>query len=121
MFWGYFLSYQAVVYGEESNEMNVSLGNRQWEGEYHSLRILTGKKHPKMKRQCLQKKRIWTFGLLVYQINSFYKVQKLKQIFKKNKVITGKTPLFVIGPAILIALTLASDRSFELRMICFQS
>ena len=30
---------------------------------------------------------------------------KLKQIFQKNKAVTGKTPLFMIGP------TLASDRA----------
>ena len=36
-----------------------------------SLRILTGKKHPKIKLQRLQKIQIWTFGLLVHQINSF--------------------------------------------------
>ena len=35
------------------------------------LRMLTGKKHPKIKLQRLQKVRIWTFGSLVYQINSF--------------------------------------------------
>ena len=35
------------------------------------LRILTGKKHPKIKPQRLQKIRIWTFGSLVHQINSY--------------------------------------------------
>ena len=35
------------------------------------LRILTGKKHPKIKLQRLRKIRIWTFGSLVHQINSF--------------------------------------------------
>ena len=33
------------------------------------LRILTGKKHPKIKLQRVRK--IWTFGSLVHQINSF--------------------------------------------------
>ena len=32
------------------------------------LRILTGKKHPKIKLQHLRKIRIWTFGSLVDQI-----------------------------------------------------
>ena len=41
---------------------------------------------------------IWTFASLVHQINSFLEVPKLKQTFQKNKVVTGKTPLFVIGP-----------------------
>ena len=36
-----------------------------------TLRILTGKKHPKIKLQRLRKIRIWTFGSLLYQINSF--------------------------------------------------
>ena len=62
------------------------------------LRILTGKKHPKIKLQRLQKMQIWTFGSLVHQINFFQEVLKLEQIFQKNKVVTGKTPLFVIGP-----------------------
>ena len=35
------------------------------------LRILTGKKHPKIKLQRLQKIRISTFGSLVHQINPF--------------------------------------------------
>ena len=35
------------------------------------LRILIGKKHPKIKLQRLRKIRIWTFGSLVHQINSF--------------------------------------------------
>ena len=35
------------------------------------LRILTGKKHPKIKLQRLWKIRIWTFGLLVHWIKSF--------------------------------------------------
>ena len=28
---------------------------------------------------------------------SLYKVLKLKQFFRKSKVVTGKTPLFVVG------------------------
>ena len=63
-----------------------------------SLRILTGKKHPKIKLQRLGKKRIWTFGSLVHQINFFEEVLKLEKIFKKNKVVAGKTPFFAMGP-----------------------
>ena len=37
---------------------------------------------------------IWVVGTF----NSIKEVLKLKQIFQKNKVVTGKTPLFVIGP-----------------------
>ena len=61
------------------------------------LRILTGKKHPKIKLQYLGKLWIWTFGSLVHQINSFQEALKLKQIFQKNKAVTGKTSLFAIG------------------------
>ena len=64
---------------------------------FSSLRILTRKKHPKIKLQRLRKIRIWSFGSLVHQINFFKEVLKLKQIFQKHKVVTGKTPLFVIG------------------------
>ena len=35
------------------------------------LRVLTGKMHPEIKLQRLREIRIWTFGLLVNQINSF--------------------------------------------------
>ena len=56
-----------------------------------SLRILTGKKHPKIKLQRLRKIRILTFGSLVQQINSFHELPELEQIFQKNKVVTGKT------------------------------
>ena len=60
------------------------------------LRILTGKKLPKIKLQHLQKIQIWTLELLVHQINSFEEVLKLEQISQKGKVVTGKTALFVI-------------------------
>ena len=38
---------------------------------FEALRILTGKKHPKIKFRRLRKIRIRTFGSLVHQINSF--------------------------------------------------
>ena len=63
-----------------------------------NLRILAGKKHRQMKLQRLQKVQIWAFGLLVQQINSLLEVLQLKQNFLKNKVVTGKTTFFVIGP-----------------------
>ena len=50
-----------------------------------SLRILTGKKHPKIKLQReIRKIRILTFGSLVQQINSFHELLELEQIFQKN-------------------------------------
>ena len=63
-----------------------------------ALKILTGKEHPKIKLQPLRKIRIWTFGSLLNQINSIQEVLELEQIFQKNKAVTGKTPLFVVGP-----------------------
>ena len=62
-----------------------------------TLRILTGKKHLKIKLQRLRKIRIWTFWLLVNQINSFIRGSKTETNFPKNKAVTGKTSLFVIG------------------------
>ena len=35
------------------------------------LRILTGKKHSKIKLQLLRKIRVWTFGSLVHQLTLF--------------------------------------------------
>ena len=37
----------------------------------HFLRLLTGKKHPKIKLQLLRKIRILAFGSLAHQINTF--------------------------------------------------
>ena len=44
--------------------------------------------------------KVWilSFCGLVHQINSLCEVLKLKQIFRKNKIVTGKTQFFVIGP-----------------------
>ena len=84
-----------------------------WIASLIPLRKLTGKKHPQIKFQRFWKVWTWTFGWLVHQIISLYEVLKLKQNFRKTKVVTGETPLFVIGPScspILIVLTLASDR-----------
>ena len=68
------------------------------------LRILTGKKHPQIKLQRFRKLWISTLRWLVHQINCLYEVLKLKQNFRKNKGVTGKTPLFVIGSFILFIL-----------------
>ena len=78
--------------------------------ELTASRILTRKKYRQIKLHHLQKVQIWEFGLLIQQItltyNSFYENLKLK-----NKVVTGKTPFFVIGPFCChhFVLTLASD------------
>ena len=68
----------------------IELNNKE---PFH-LRMLTEKKHPKIKLQRLQKVRIWTFGSLVHQ---WYIFSTSGTDFPKNKVVTGKTPLFVIG------------------------
>ena len=57
------------------------------------LRILAGKNHPQIKFQ-----RLWAFGSLVHQNNSLWEVRKPEQNFQKERVVTGKTPLFMIGP-----------------------
>ena len=62
------------------------------------LRILTGKKHRQRKLQRMQKVRIWTFGYFMHQINLLLEVLKLKQNVQESKVVTGKTPFFLIGP-----------------------
>ena len=62
------------------------------------LRILTVKKHHQIKLKRLRKVWIWTFEWLVHQISDLYEVLKLKQIFRKNKLVTGKPPFSVIGP-----------------------
>ena len=55
------------------------------------FRILSGKKHPQIKLQRFPKQWIWTFGWLVYQINSICKILHLKQNFRKNKVTTAES------------------------------
>ena len=72
------------------------------------LRILTGKKHRQIKLQRFQKAWIWTFGWLVNQINSLvqlktFNFKSTQKVFnwnkiQKNKIVTGKTSFFVIGP-----------------------
>ena len=47
-------------------ENKTELSKHIWQ-----LRILKGKKHPKIELQRLQKIRIWTFKSLVHQINFF--------------------------------------------------
>ena len=49
------------------------------------LRILTGKKHPKIKLRRLRKIPILTIGSLIHQIDSLQEVLKLEQIFQKKK------------------------------------
>ena len=72
------------------------------------LRILTWKKHPKIKLQRLRKIQMLTFGSLVHQINSFQEVLKLEQIFQK-KLHSLWSVHFVV--AILFVLTLGTDRA----------
>ena len=60
-FFEYLKTSEICVFGNQVSSKNSRF----------SLRILTGKKHPKIKFQCLRKIRIWTFGSLVHQTNSF--------------------------------------------------
>ena len=55
--------------------------------------MLDLKESNQIQLQRLQKVRIW-----VQQINYITEVLKLKQKLQKNKVITGKTLFFVVGP-----------------------
>ena len=59
------------------------------------LRIPTGKNHHQIKLQRLQKVRIWAFGIASTLYKRFLNWNKIS---KKNKVVTCKTPFFVIGP-----------------------
>ena len=66
---------------------------------------------------------IW---VVVHQINSLEEVLKLKQNFQKNKVITGKTPFFVIGPfcthhSIFLNIDWLLIMQFCMEMIRFES
>ena len=54
--------------------------------------------------------RIWAFGSLVHQKSIRLKeVLKLKNIFRKRKVVTGKTHFFMIGPFCTSSFYLASN------------
>ena len=50
---------------------HAAITDRKFISKESVLRILTERKHPEIKLQRLRKVRIWTFGLLVHQINSF--------------------------------------------------
>ena len=60
---------------DSHGDANYDCWNTNWHFNWHSLlrvlRILTGKKHPKIKLQCLRKIWLRTFGSLIHQINSF--------------------------------------------------
>ena len=62
------------------------------------LWIRAGKKHLQIKLQRFQNVLIWSFGWLIHQISSLYEALKLKQKFRNNQVVTGKSPFFGTGP-----------------------
>ena len=74
------------------------LWSQQRAFHYNQLIILRGKKHLQIKLQRFRKVSIMTFEQLVHQSNSLYKVLKMKLNFHKKKVVTSKSPFFVIGP-----------------------
>ena len=78
----------------------------------------TRKKHPQIKLQRFQKVWIWTFGWLVHQVNSLYKVLKMKQSFWKSKIVTGKMTFFV---SILYSPFYLLTEQFCMEMLRFQS
>ena len=51
-------------------KFNKENGRKREPHKIYNLRILTGKKHPKIRLSRLRKIWIWTFGSLVHQINS---------------------------------------------------
>ena len=85
----------------QSRYVTAISANERGKKEFNdtTLRILTGKQHPQIKPQRFRKVWIWTFGWLVQQINPLYKVFKFKQNFRKTKIVSGKSPFFVIGPS----------------------
>ena len=60
--------------------------------------IHTGKKYRKIKLQRLRKILIMDIWVVVTSNQLFLTGSKTGTNFPKNKVVTGKTPLFVIGP-----------------------
>ena len=68
--------------------------DKNYTKEIKNLRIPTGKKLSQMKLPRFRKVGIWIFAWLAHQINSLYKVLKLKQNFRKNKIVAGKTGPF---------------------------
>ena len=73
--------------GKSNEPMKVTGSSEIFKTMYHIgsyFKIITGKKHPKIKLQRLRNIRILTFGSLVNQINSFQEILELEQIFQKN-------------------------------------
>ena len=117
--WKYTYSVKAMSHAGNVQVKDIMTKRpKRKENQLGILRILTGKKHPKIKLQHLRKIWIWTFGSLVHQINFFSKTGT-----NFPNVFTGKTPLFVIdsfGSRHTICLNIGFwQSSFELKWCVF--
>ena len=63
----------------------------------HRTNVFDRKVEQAMKRGKNNQLEKWAFRSLVYQIMSLEEVPKMKQNFQINKIVTVKTPFFVIG------------------------
>ena len=61
------------------------------------LRILTGKRHPKINSSAYEKYEYGHLGVAGTSNELFLRDSKTGINFPKNKVVSGKNPLFVIG------------------------
>ena len=66
--------------------------------ETSSLGILTKKKRLKLNSSTYEKYKHGHLGRQYIKLTLFKRFQNCNRFSKKNKVVTGKTPLFVIGP-----------------------
>ena len=90
LFWNFFItSFESSSYCElQFHKQKQSLGGVS---DTADLKNTHREKDLTIKLQCLRKIRIWIFVSLVHEIT------QIKSIFQKNKVVTGKTSLFMIG------------------------
>ena len=77
----------------------------------NSLRMLSAKKHAKIKLQRLRKMRIWIFGSLVHQSNSFWEVLKLANLQLCVRSISHHS----------VSLSIGFWQQFWMEAMCFQS
>ena len=86
---------------------------------FHGFKTRTGKNYPQIKLQRFWQVWIWTLRWLIHHINSLHKVLKLKQNFRKCKVVTGKNPFFMWYNMPILYSYLASDREVLCGRVAF--